>query len=127
MAIRRSLHPRGLRYRVHVRPVPSIRRTADVVFTRARIAVFVDGCFWHGCPDCYGARIHKTHPGYWTAKIQRNRARDEDTDHRLTEAGWHVVRIWEHEDPETAATRVFEAWRSQSGPASRSPGRRRDT
>src|SRR3954469_24349398 len=57
LALRRLLHASGLRYRIHVRPLPSLRRTADVVFRSARVAVFVDGCFWHGCPQCYGERV----------------------------------------------------------------------
>lgn len=106
LAVRRLLHRRGLRYRVHLRPVPSLRRTADIVFTRARVAVFVDGCFWHGCPHCYGQRQHKTNAWYWPEKIQRNRTRDEDTDAKLVAAGWDVVRVWEHEVPDAAADRI---------------------
>lgn len=106
LAVRRLLHRRGLRYRVHIRPVSGLRRTADIVFTRLRVAVFVDGCFWHGCPDCYGDRQHKTNTWYWPAKIARNRARDADTDLKLAAAGWRVVRIWEHEPAEEAVERV---------------------
>jgi DNA mismatch endonuclease (patch repair protein) len=109
LAVRRLLHRRGLRYRVHVRPVAGLRRTGDIVFTRRKVAVFVDGCFWHGCPDCYGDRQHKTNTWYWPAKIQRNRARDDDTDLRLAAAGWRVVRIWEHESPETGVERIVAA------------------
>ena len=112
LAVRRLLHAAGLRYRVHLRPVPSIRRTADVVFTRLRIAVFIDGCFWHGCQECYGHREHKTNAWYWTPKIERNRTRDTDTDRRLADAGWQVVRIWEHEDPAQAAARLIGVVRS---------------
>ncbi|MGX7825453.1 very short patch repair endonuclease [Actinokineospora sp. 24-640] len=106
IALRRALHALGLRYRVHRRPVAGVRREVDVVFTRVRVAVFVDGCFWHGCPE------HVTWPRrnaeFWRAKIEGNRARDRDTDARLADAGWRVVRVWEHEDPAEAARRVRE-------------------
>lgn len=104
MALRSELHRRGLRYNVHRRPVPDLRREADIVFPARRIAVFVDGCFWHGCPD------HRTHPrrnsSFWLDKIDGNRSRDADTDARLRAAGWTVIRVWEHEDPADAADLV---------------------
>jgi DNA mismatch endonuclease (patch repair protein) len=107
LQLRRALHAIGLRYRIHRRPLPRLRREADVVFTRARVAVFVDGCFWHGCPQ------HGTSPKangeWWAAKLEANRERDLDTNVRLAEAGWTAVRVWEHEDPAAAAQRVFEA------------------
>ena len=111
LSLRRQLHAMGLRYRVHVRPLNDLRRTADIVFTRARVAVFVDGCFWHGCPD-HGRRRHDVNPWYWPEKIARNRRRDADTDLRLNEAGWTVIRVWEHEPPGGAARRVGEVVRS---------------
>jgi DNA (cytosine-5)-methyltransferase 1 len=104
LALRSRLHQRGLRFRVGERPVPELRRTADLVFRRERIAVFVDGCFWHGCPE--HARATKSHTKWWADKIQANRERDEDTTRRLTAAGWTVVRVWEHEPPDDAAKRV---------------------
>ena len=104
MAVRRACHRLGLRYWANRRPLPTLRREADLVFPRARVAVFVDGCFWHGCPQ------HATQPRsnskFWRDKVEANRARDRDTDRRLEEAGWCVVRVWEHEDPETAAERI---------------------
>jgi DNA mismatch endonuclease (patch repair protein) len=104
--IRRWLHGHGYRYRVDVRPESSIPRKADIVFRRSRVAVFVDGCFWHGCPE------HMTWPKaneeWWRAKIAETRARDRDTTERLREDGWVVVRVWEHEDPQTAASRIAE-------------------
>jgi DNA mismatch endonuclease (patch repair protein) len=104
-AIRSILHREGYRYRVHQRPLPALRREADILFGPAKVAVFVDGCFWHGCPD------HATWPAHnadwWEAKIEGNRARDRETDRRLAGCGWSVVRIWEHEDPERAAQRVM--------------------
>src|SRR5687768_2082049 len=88
-ALRRELYALGLRYRIHVPVLAKPRRTADVVFTRLRIAVFVDGCFWHGCP------LHATWPKanaeFWREKIVTNRERDRDTDMRLREDGWKVV------------------------------------
>lgn len=111
-ALRSAAHALGLRYRVSFRPVPELRRTADLVFTRAKVAVFLDGCFWHGCPD--HLRPAKINQSFWTTKIAHNQQRDQDTDQRLTEAGWIVVRVWEHEDPNIAAGRVAEVVRGRS-------------
>lgn len=95
-------------YRVDARlPLEGVRRRADVLFPRARVAVFVDGCWWHGCPDHY--RTPRSNPGWWDEKIARNRARDLDTDRRLRDAGWRVVRGWEHEHPEHLAFRAVVA------------------
>ncbi|MFI6575312.1 very short patch repair endonuclease [Nocardiopsis sp. NPDC050513] len=107
LALRRAVHARGLRYRVAARPVKELRRTADLVFTKARVAVFLDGCFWHGCPEHHTAAVRNG--AYWATKVERNRARDADTNQRLAEAGWTVVRVWEHEDPGDAASRVEAA------------------
>ncbi len=104
LAVRSAVHRLGLRYRVASRPLPGLRRTADLVFRRARVAVFVDGCFWHGCPDHHV--LPATNSDYWTGKVGINRARDTDTDQRLAAAGWECVRIWEHEDPSEAALRI---------------------
>jgi DNA mismatch endonuclease (patch repair protein) len=104
-ALRSLLHVHGLRFRVCMRPLRQVRRTADVVFTHLRIAVFVDGCFWHGCPSHY--KEPKTNTLYWADKIAGNRRRDEDTNTLLRTAGWTVIRIWEHEDPEKAAQVVI--------------------
>lgn len=97
LAVRRRLHAAGLRYRVAF-PVPGQRRrTIDIAFTGKKLAVFIDGCFWHGCPE------HGTAPAanadWWVAKIDANRARDADTDRLLNELGWLSLRFWEHEDP----------------------------
>lgn len=108
LALRRVLHRRGLRYRVHRRPLPGLSRQADIVFTGARVAVFVDGCFWHGCPE-HGRRQHHTNAWYWPKKIAANKDRDRDTDERLRSAGWVPVRVWEHEHPDAAADRVASA------------------
>lgn len=105
--LRSLLHRRGLRYRLHRRPVPGLRRQADLVFAGPRVAVFVDGCFWHSCPD--HATSPKSNGAWWAAKLAGNVERDRDTDRRLAEAGWTVVRVWEHEDPARAAERVAAA------------------
>lgn len=104
LAVRSRLHARGLRYRVARRPVPTLRRSADVVFTRAKVAVFIDGCFWHGCPEHFWAP--KSNTDYWEPKIRANIARDQETTLALEEAGWRVIRVWEHEDPNRAADRI---------------------
>lgn len=93
LALRRELHRRGLRYRVGYPVLP--RRRADIVFTRARVAVFVDGCFWHGCPAHATSAVLNAE--YWRDKIAANQARDQDTTSRLTASGWQVIRVWEHE------------------------------
>ncbi|CAM2980442.1 very short patch repair endonuclease [Skermania piniformis] len=107
LALRRELHRRGLRYFVDRAPLPGLRRRADVVFPRLRVAVYVDGCFWHRCP------VHATDPkrnaAWWAEKLAANVARDRETDAALAEAGWQVVRLWEHEAAETAADRVQAA------------------
>src|SRR4051794_40848677 len=105
-ALRRELHRRGLRYRLHRRPIPGLRREADIVFPRARVAIFVDGCFWHACPT--HATWPKANAEFWKTKIERNRERDRDTDARLADAGWTVVRVWEHDDPMTSAVHIEE-------------------
>ena len=107
LALRRALHQRGLRYFVHRRPLPALRRQADIVFPRARVAIFVDGCFWHGCPE-HGRRQHHTNGWYWSEKIERNRERDADTDAKLLAAGWITIRVWEHEFPELAAIGIVQ-------------------
>ncbi|MFF8804880.1 very short patch repair endonuclease [Streptomyces omiyaensis] len=106
-AIRRLVHAQGLRYRVSAKPLPGFRRTADMVFGPAKVAVFVDGCYWHGCPQHYVPP--KTNPGYWSKKVEGNVTRDRDTDRRLTEAGWLVLRFWEHMPPAECATQITEA------------------
>lgn len=106
MALRKILHAAGFRYRVHRRPVKGVRREADLVFGPARVAVFVDGCFWHGCPE-HGT-WPKNNADYWRTKIETNRRRDANTDALLLEAGWLSVRIWEHEATDVAASRVIE-------------------
>jgi len=104
MELRRELHRRGLRFRVSVSPLTKLRSTADIVFPRAKVVVYVDGCFWHSCPE------HGTMPAsnrnWWHEKLARNRARDRATDEALISAGWNVVRVWEHESAADAADRI---------------------
>lgn len=110
MAIRRLVHARGLRYRVDA-PLPGTRRRADLLFRAARVAVFVDGCFWHGCPE-HGTQP-KSNAAWWAEKIGNNIERDRDTDRRLAADGWAVLRIWEHEAPDLAAARIAEVVRNR--------------
>ncbi|GAA4570262.1 very short patch repair endonuclease [Planotetraspora kaengkrachanensis] len=104
LALRKAAHALGLRYRVSARPVPSVRRTADMVFPKAKIAVFLDGCFWHGCPEHHTKSA--TNAEYWAEKVRRNRERDAETDGLLTAEGWLAIRIWEHEPPLQAAQMI---------------------
>jgi DNA mismatch endonuclease (patch repair protein) len=101
LEIRSALHKLGMRFRVQVAPLEGVRRHADIVFRGKRVAIFVDGCFWHGCP------LHRTLPKsnteWWKAKLEENIRRDNDTNARLGEAGWLVLRFWEHEDAEQVA------------------------
>jgi DNA mismatch endonuclease (patch repair protein) len=110
VALRRELHRRGLRFRVDW-PLPGLpRRRADVAFARRHVAVFIDGCFWHACPQ------HGTAPAsnadWWVAKLEKNVSRDRDTDGHLRRLGWTVLRFWEHDDPGSAADSVEAAVRN---------------
>ncbi|MFF3122389.1 very short patch repair endonuclease [Streptomyces sp. NPDC057908] len=106
VAVRKLLHASGYRYRLNERVPGMSRRTIDIAFTRARVAVFLDGCFWHGCP------VHATQPKanaeWWRRKLDRNKARDTETTEHLMAAGWTVLRFWEHEAPSLVAERVAE-------------------
>jgi DNA mismatch endonuclease (patch repair protein) len=104
LAVRRLLHAQGLRYRVDFPPLAGLRTRADLVFTRARIAVFIDGCFWHMCPEHFV--MPKSHLDYWRPKLVRNVERDRNADDALTAAGWRALRYWEHEDPQTVAADI---------------------
>lgn len=90
-----------------MRPHKTLNRTADIVFTKARVAVFVDGCFWHGCPE--HRKPPKTNTDWWVNKITRNRRRDQDTEVRLCDLGWTVIRVWEHENPDDCVGRILNA------------------
>jgi DNA mismatch endonuclease (patch repair protein) len=114
LAVRRLLHAAGARYRVCL-PVPGIpRRTIDIAFTRAKVAVFIDGCFWHGCPD--HGETPASNSAWWVAKIDKNRTRDADTTRRLEAGGWRVLRFWEHESPQAAAARIHEVLKAHQYP-----------
>jgi DNA mismatch endonuclease (patch repair protein) len=111
LALRSAVHARGLRYRVAAKPLTGLRRTADLVFPSAKVAVFLDGCFWHGCPEHH--TVAASNATFWADKVAGNRARDRDTDSRLADAGWVSVRVWEHEDPAEAARRVEDVVRTR--------------
>lgn len=111
LALRSEIHRRGMRYRVSHRPIPNVRMTADLVFPRLRIAVFLDGCFWHGCPEHYIPPNTNSH--YWEAKLARNRRRDAEADRALKKSGWLALRFWEHEDTADIADRVERAVRAK--------------
>ncbi|MFJ8753246.1 very short patch repair endonuclease [Streptomyces sp. NPDC102441] len=106
VAVRKLLHASGYRYRLNERVPHMSRRTIDIAFTRAKVAVFLDGCFWHGCPE------HATQPRsnaeWWRQKLDRNMARDVETTEHLTAAGWTVLRFWEHEAAVLVAEQVAE-------------------
>lgn len=105
-ALRFALHQRGLRYRIDARPIMELNRRADIVFRSAKVAIFVDGCFWHGCPK-HGTQA-KANAKFWKDKIQRNHERDAETNQLLKKAGWKVVRVWEHEKPEKAGEKIYK-------------------
>lgn len=110
MALRRELHRLGLRYRVHLRSLPG---TPDIALTKARIAVFVDGCFWHRCPQHGSAP--KNNSAWWQAKLDGNVKRDLRKDAQLRDLGWIPVHVWEHEDAAVAARQIREFWRERIG------------
>lgn len=119
LALRRELHSRGRRFFVDRPPLTGVRRSADLLFPTSRVAVFVDGCFWHACPE--HGRVPRSNGGWWREKLAGNAARDRDTDERLSASGWRVVRVWEHEQVAVAADRVEVAL----GPRGASSGARR--
>jgi DNA mismatch endonuclease (patch repair protein) len=112
-ALRSAVHALGLRYRTNVRPVLELRRSADLVFTRTKVAVFLDGCYWHGCPDHH--RPARTNAEFWRAKVEANRARDAETDAALAGHGWTVIRVWEHSPPDSSARLIADIVRGKTG------------
>ena len=114
LAVRRELYAQGLRYRVDWRPLPDFRTRADIAFTRQHVLVFIDGCFWHGCP--IHATTPKTNIDYWVPKLQRNIERDREFTRLLQDRGWQVLRFWEHEDPETIVRTIRNAVTPVTGP-----------
>lgn len=107
LALRREMHRIGLRYRIDYEVLKKPRRVADVAFSGRKIAVFVDGCFWHGCPE--HATWPKRNAEFWREKIEANQRRDADTNDRLRSLGWTVLRFWSHEPPTEAARTVARA------------------
>ncbi len=107
--MRRAAHAAGLRFRVDYRPIQELNRRADLVFTRAKVAVFVDGCFWHGCPTHH--TVAKSNADFWAQKVTRNRERDAETDRLLRDAGWTVIRVWEHEPADDVVARILPSVR----------------
>ncbi len=111
MAVRRALFARGLRFRVAYKALPQRRYTIDVAFTKARVAVLLDGCFWHGCPDHYRPATGETR-AFWANKVADNVARDTKVNAVLREAGWTVMRFWEHEAVEDIVSTVEQVLHS---------------
>lgn len=106
VALRSALHRRGMRFRKHVRPVRGLACTVDVVFPTEKLAVFIDGCYWHSCPEHASSPI--TNGDWWRGKLAATRERDVRNTQSLKDAGWTVLRVWEHEDAEAAAAHVSE-------------------
>lgn len=111
LALRRSLFAAGLRYRVQYPVEGKPRRTIDIAFTRAKVAVFVDGCYWHGCP-VHGTQA-RNNAAWWRSKIATNQQRDVDTSTHLERLGWVVIRVWEHEGTGEGLARVVAALAAQ--------------
>jgi DNA mismatch endonuclease (patch repair protein) len=107
MAVRRLLHAEGLRYRVCLKVPGAPRRTIDIAFTKVKLAVFIDGCFWHGCPE--HGETPASNRDWWISKIEKNQVRDAETTRLLEAAGWSVLRIWEHTSAGEAATSIRAA------------------
>lgn len=108
LSVRKVLHSAGLRYRKHF-PVPGLpRRSIDIAFPGKRLAIFLDGCFWHGCET--HKKIPKANGDWWHAKIQGNRQRDRETTGMLIARGWTVMRFWEHDAPGDVAEAVISVW-----------------
>jgi DNA mismatch endonuclease (patch repair protein) len=106
--LRSELHRRGLRFRKdYLIREAGLRVRADIAFPRRRIAVFLDGCFWHGCPK--HGNVPRANSRYWSVKLARNHERDGMVNSQLRAAGWCVIRVWEHTDPAEAAAHVQEA------------------
>jgi len=108
-ALRSELYKKGLRYRIDIKPVKELNRRADIIFRTAKLAIFVDGCFWHGCPK-HGTQA-KANAEFWRNKIRRNQARDVETNQLLKKAGWKVIRVWEHEHQEKAAQKILKVFK----------------
>lgn len=103
-----ELFRRGMRFRVNYKQVPG---SPDIAFTKAKVAVFVDGCFWHACP-VHGT-VPKNNREWWEAKFERNAVRDRKTDQELEAMGWVPLRYWEHDDPEEIADEIEWVWKQR--------------
>lgn len=115
LAVRRILHRAGLRYRVDSAPLPQLRYRADIVFSRARVAVFIDGCYWHMCPEHFS--MPKANLDYWQPKLERNVSRDREVDNHLQREGWTVLRFWEHESPTATAGAIVATLAATTNPS----------
>lgn len=104
LRIRKLVHASGLRYRIDIKPEKDLNRRADIVFRKAKVAVFIHGCFWHGCPRHF--KSPKTNKRFWDTKIERNIQRDKETRNILRKRGWQVIEIWEHQSSESGARSV---------------------
>jgi DNA mismatch endonuclease (patch repair protein) len=121
LAVRSALHRLGLRFRVDRRLLSESRGRVDVAFTGARVALFIDGCFWHGCPE-HGTLPRTTNATFWAEKIAANRCRDSIHSRALRRAGWCVIRVWEHDDPQAIALRIRRLVQSRRTPRTQSQG-----
>ncbi len=119
VAVRQLLFRWGLRYRVNAKVPGMPRRTVDILFPGPKVAVFLDGCFWHGCPE--HATSPKANADWWRAKLDRNVTRDLETTRHLVDSGWTVLRFWEHEPPTEIARTVYTRLRPD-GPAPEAAG-----
>ncbi|MEX3644005.1 very short patch repair endonuclease [Mycolicibacterium porcinum] len=104
LALRRALHAAGMRYRVNARPIAGSRMTVDIVFPRAKVAVELLGCFWHGCPEHHRPAMRNAE--FWREKVARNTERDTRKRALLEADGWTLVTVWEHEDSNVAAVAI---------------------
>lgn len=111
LKVRKTLHRRGMRFRVDTAPIGG-RRRADIVFSRARVAVYIHGCYWHLCPE--HATLPKANADWWRRKLEANRERDQRTNADLTQSGWLCLTFWEHEEPERVADIIQKAVRERS-------------
>jgi DNA mismatch endonuclease, patch repair protein len=120
IAVRRLLHARGLRFRVDY-PIRTSERTirVDIAFPRAKLAILIDGCFWHGCPE-HGT-MPKHNRDYWEPKIARNRERDLHQTGLLSDAGWQPLRFWTHEGPDEISDEVLACLGAESPVRARPP------